>query len=101
VFGDLPACEALFRHETPRAMTTVPVLTAGRAALVAANQSLGLALADDEIDYLVKNSRPSDAIRTTYELMMFAQANSSTAAQDFQRHLGNRRTRSATARCSR
>jgi len=76
VFGDLPACEALFRHETPRAMTTVPVLTAGRAALVAANQSLGLALADDEIDYLVKNFTALGRDPNDIELMMFAQANS-------------------------
>ena len=53
VFGELEACAALFRHETPRPMQSIPVLAAGRAALVAANQSLGLALADDEIDYLV------------------------------------------------
>jgi phosphoribosylformylglycinamidine synthase len=76
VFGDLPACAALFRHETPRQMTSVPVLTAGRAALVAANQSLGLALADDEIDYLVRNFAALGRDPNDIELMMFAQANS-------------------------
>ncbi|MBI4622617.1 MAG: phosphoribosylformylglycinamidine synthase, partial [Verrucomicrobia bacterium] len=76
VFGDLQACEALFRHETPRPMTSVPVLAAGRAALVAANRALGLALADDEIDYLVKNFAALGRDPNDIELMMFAQANS-------------------------
>jgi phosphoribosylformylglycinamidine synthase len=76
VFGDLAACDVLFRHEPPRAMTTVPVLAAGRAALAAANAELGLALADDEIDYLVKNFTALGRDPNDIELMMFAQANS-------------------------
>ncbi|MBI5769196.1 MAG: phosphoribosylformylglycinamidine synthase, partial [Verrucomicrobia bacterium] len=76
VFGDLAACAVLFRHETPRASTSVPVLAAGRAALVAANAELGLALADDEIDYLVKNFTALGRDPNDIELMMFAQANS-------------------------
>ena len=32
VFGDLAACETLFHHETPRPLSTVPVLAAGRSA---------------------------------------------------------------------
>ncbi len=76
VFPDLETCATLFHHETPRPMTSVPVLAQGRAALVAANRTLGLALAEDEIDYLVAafiklNRDPNDI-----ELMMFAQANS-------------------------
>ena len=76
VFGDLDACEALFRHEAPRPINNVPVLAAGRAALVAANAELGLALADDEIDYLVKNFTALGRDPNDIELMMFAQANS-------------------------
>jgi len=54
----------------------VPVGREGRVALVDANAALGLALSDDEIDYLVAaygdlGRNPSDV-----ELMMFAQANS-------------------------
>ncbi|WP_425259918.1 phosphoribosylformylglycinamidine synthase [Rubrivivax sp. RP6-9] len=54
----------------------VDVLGRGRAALVDANATFGLALSDDEIDYLVAaftglQRNPSDV-----ELMMFAQANS-------------------------
>ena len=76
VFSDLEACAALFRHEPPRAMNSVPVLAAGRAALVAANTSLGLALADDEIDYLVTAFTTLGRDPHDIELMMFAQANS-------------------------
>ena len=76
VFGDLAACAALFRHEAPRPMNSVPVLAAGRAALVAANADLGLALADDEIDYLVQAFTTLGRDPHDIELMMFAQANS-------------------------
>src|ERR1035437_2237476 len=76
VFGDVDACDVLFRHETPRPMTSVPVLAQGRAALTAANQSLGLALADDEIDYLVQAFTALGRDPHDIELMMFAQANS-------------------------
>jgi phosphoribosylformylglycinamidine synthase len=76
VFGDLAACEVLFRHESPRPMTSVPVLAQGRAALVEANRTLGLALAEDEIDYLVENFTALGRDPNDIELMMFAQANS-------------------------
>jgi phosphoribosylformylglycinamidine synthase len=76
VFANFDACAALFRHEQPRPMTSVPVLTRGRAALVEANTTLGLALADDEIDYLVKNFTALGRDPHDVELMMFAQANS-------------------------
>ncbi|HAC26735.1 MAG TPA: hypothetical protein DCF82_02755, partial [Marinobacter hydrocarbonoclasticus] len=54
----------------------VPVLSGGRDALVEANGRLGLALADDEIDYLVKSFVGLERDPTDVELMMFAQANS-------------------------
>ena len=76
VFADLQQGASLFSHEEPRQMTRVEILAGGRPALEAANIALGLALADDEIDYLVDafvelGRDPSDV-----ELMMFAQANS-------------------------
>ncbi len=76
VFGRLEDLEVLFRHETPRPMTSVPVLAEGREALVRANRDLGLALADDEIDYLVKSFTALARDPNDIELMMFAQANS-------------------------
>ena len=76
VLENLDACSALFSHEQPRPMTSVPVLAQGRTALVEANTSLGLALADDEIDYLVKAFTGLQRDPNDIELMMFAQANS-------------------------
>ena len=76
VFDRLEAAEQLFIQETPRPLTRVPVLTEGRDALVRANTALGLALADDEIDYLVSSFIELGRDPADVELMMFAQANS-------------------------
>ncbi len=65
----------LFVREKTRPLRTVS-LASGRDALVAANSELGLALSDDEIDYLVKNFAALGRDPTDVELMMFAQANS-------------------------
>ena len=76
VMNSLEAASVLFQHVPPRELATVDVLQGGRAALEKANSTLGLALSDDELDYLTDNfirmgRNPSDV-----ELMMFAQANS-------------------------
>jgi len=76
VLPDVESCEALFAHGKPRPMTTVPVLAGGRAALVEADATLGLALAPDEIDYLVDAFMALGRDPSDVELMMFAQANS-------------------------
>ena len=70
------AARHLFDARAAEPLAHVDVLGQGRAALVAANRSFGLALSDDEIDYLATaftglGRNPSDV-----ELMMFAQANS-------------------------
>ncbi|RVU47110.1 phosphoribosylformylglycinamidine synthase [Rubrivivax rivuli] len=70
------AARHLFDVQPAAPLAHVDVLGAGRAALVTANTEFGLALSDDEIDYLVAaftqlGRNPSDV-----ELMMFAQANS-------------------------
>ena len=54
----------------------VDVLKGGRDALVKANQEFGLALAEDEIDYLLSSFQQLGRNPTDVELMMFAQANS-------------------------
>ncbi|MEO6003444.1 MAG: phosphoribosylformylglycinamidine synthase [Opitutus sp.] len=76
IFPDLDSLQSLFVEETPRALTSVSILQHGRAALVTANQTLGLALAEDEIDYLVKAFTGLGRDPNDVELMMFAQANS-------------------------
>jgi len=65
----------LFEHEKTRPLRSVS-LASGREALVRANSELGLALSDDEIDYLVQNFAVLMRDPTDVELMMFAQANS-------------------------
>lgn len=76
VLARLEDGEALFEHHSPRPLATVPVIAEGRDALVAANLALGMALADDEIDYLADAFRSLGRDPTDVELMMFAQANS-------------------------
>ena len=76
VFSDVSAAENLFHHAEPAPFQSVDILKEGRDALVAANTELGLALADDEIDYLVDNFKAMKRNPTDVELMMFAQANS-------------------------
>ncbi|WP_153100332.1 phosphoribosylformylglycinamidine synthase [Paraburkholderia hayleyella] len=66
----------LFDVLPARPLQTVGVLAQGRAALEAANTELGLALAPDEIDYLVEAFTTLQRDPTDVELMMFAQANS-------------------------
>jgi Phosphoribosylformylglycinamidine (FGAM) synthase, synthetase domain len=72
----LDEATALFAHHEPRALTAVDVLTGGRDALVNANIKLGLALADDEIDYLLESFQKLGRNPNDIELYMFAQANS-------------------------
>ncbi len=55
VFDNEEDAEQLFMHTAPRPLLSVDILNGGRQALVEANQNLGLALADDEIDYLFDN----------------------------------------------
>lgn len=76
VFEDLDSVEQLFEHHQPKAQTEVDILGGGREALVDANKELGLALGEDEIDYLVENFRSLERNPVDVELMMFAQANS-------------------------
>ena len=76
VWSSLQDAHALFDSLHAQPLAFVDVLKGGRAALAQANTNWGLALADDEMDYLVQafgklKRNPSDA-----ELMMFAQANS-------------------------
>ncbi|WP_317931515.1 phosphoribosylformylglycinamidine synthase [Halioxenophilus sp. WMMB6] len=76
VFRHLDDCAALFQHNSPAPQRSVDVLAGGRAALASANSELGLALAEDEIDYLVDAFSELNRNPVDVELMMFAQANS-------------------------
>jgi phosphoribosylformylglycinamidine synthase len=72
---DAAQAERLFTREATRPLRTVS-LAEGRESLARANRELGLALSEDEIDYLVKNFTALKRDPTDVELMMFAQANS-------------------------
>jgi phosphoribosylformylglycinamidine synthase len=76
VLFDLAGAVALFQRAEPRPAARVDVLGGGRAALVEANTDLGLALSEDEVDYLAKSFTALGRNPTDVELMMFAQANS-------------------------
>ena len=65
----------LFENHDPKPLNSID-LSDGKQALIDANKSLGLALADDEIDYLFDAYTELDRNPTDVELMMFAQVNS-------------------------
>ena len=76
VITDLKQAKEIFSSLEPQPFSDVDILSDGKKALETANIELGLALNDDEIEYLLEqftklNRNPTDA-----ELMMFAQANS-------------------------
>jgi phosphoribosylformylglycinamidine synthase len=73
---DRTAAYGLFTELQPAPMAHVDVLGGGQAALQTANTQFGLALAADEIDYLVQAFTQLQRNPTDVELMMFAQANS-------------------------
>lgn len=76
VLGQLEQAAGLFSHAEPKPLTAIDILGGGRGALEKANVELGLALAEDEIDYLVTSFQGLKRNPHDIELMMFAQANS-------------------------
>ncbi|MEM6161878.1 phosphoribosylformylglycinamidine synthase [Erwinia sp. P6884] len=76
VLTDFSQAEQLFAHHQPAPLQSVNLLGEGREALVEANRKLGLALADDEIDYLQAAFEKLGRNPNDIELYMFAQANS-------------------------
>lgn len=76
VLWELTQATRLFEHEPPQKDHFVPLLEKGYEALSQANHTLGLALAADEMEYLVDHFIKLKRDPTHTELMMFAQANS-------------------------
>jgi phosphoribosylformylglycinamidine synthase len=68
--------QQLFQHGEPAPVEYLPFVEEGRWALVKANSRLGLALSDQELDYLERSYAALKRNPTDIELMMFAQANS-------------------------
>jgi len=76
VLDTFEAAEQLFRHYPAQPLETIDILSDGVGALQKANCEMGLALSEDEIDYLWRNFSRLKRNPTDVELMMFAQANS-------------------------
>jgi phosphoribosylformylglycinamidine synthase len=76
VLFDRAQAHGLFTALTATPLTEIDLLRGGRNALTHANSRFGLALADDEIDYLLHAFMRMQRNPTDVELMMFAQANS-------------------------
>ncbi|MFQ3219057.1 MAG: phosphoribosylformylglycinamidine synthase [Paraglaciecola sp.] len=76
VVSDVQSAAELFTQDTPKALTSIDIITGGRHELVSANMRLGLALAEDEIDYLLTSFNALGRNPNDIELYMFAQANS-------------------------
>lgn len=76
VFADADSAEKLFRQVKPAPSVSIDVLAGGVAALQQADRQMGLALSEDEMDYLVQNFARMGRNPVDAELMMFAQANS-------------------------
>ena len=76
VVTELDQTDKLFRDELPTPLLEVPLLDQGKSALEQANNELGLALSEDEIEYLLEQYTSLQKNPTDVELMMFAQVNS-------------------------
>jgi phosphoribosylformylglycinamidine synthase len=76
VLDNLEQAAGLFQRSQPKPLSVIDILAGGRAALEQANANLGLALAEDEIDYLISSFNDLGRNPHDIELMMFAQANS-------------------------
>ncbi len=76
VFTDFTDADKLFISAKPSELTTIDIENGGKNALVQANIDLGLALADDEVNYLFENFTKLGRNPHDIELYMFAQANS-------------------------
>jgi phosphoribosylformylglycinamidine synthase len=76
VLSGFDEAEVLFASTDPAPLASIDVLGGGKQALRAADEQLGLALDDGEIDYLYEAYGALGRNPTDVELMMFAQVNS-------------------------
>jgi phosphoribosylformylglycinamidine synthase len=76
VLSDVDEGSVLFETTKPAKLGLVNIMKNGRQALIDANSKLGLALAEDEIDYVYDAYSSLQRDPTDVELMMFAQVNS-------------------------
>ena len=75
-FNDIDSLSEIFAQHDPKPLLRLENIDQLSLDISELNQSLGLALSEDEIDYLVVNYKTLGRCPTDVELMMFAQANS-------------------------
>jgi phosphoribosylformylglycinamidine synthase len=76
VLSSLDEAEALFNKTPPAPLQEVDLVQEGKKALSIANEKWGLALSNDDIDYLYDAYKTLDRNPTDAELMMFGVVNS-------------------------
>ncbi len=76
VIFDLKDAKRLFKDSAPGNLSIIDLSQAARTSLSKAYKQLGVALAEDEIDYLLSAYQELKRNPTDVELMMFAQVNS-------------------------
>jgi phosphoribosylformylglycinamidine synthase len=76
VVDDLEAATRLFHSSPPAPLHRIELGDDAQRALMQTNRAMGLALSEDEIDYLARHYAAMRRAPTDVELMMFAQANS-------------------------
>ncbi|HEX5797842.1 MAG TPA: phosphoribosylformylglycinamidine synthase [Candidatus Saccharimonadales bacterium] len=76
VLSDVDSAQILFKSDRPRPVIEIDVLKNGIKALERANLALGLALNDEEIEYLLDKYKKINRNPTDAELVMFGQINS-------------------------
>jgi phosphoribosylformylglycinamidine synthase len=76
IFTEVNQASSLFATAEPGELTAIDIESGGKDALVKANIELGLALAEDEVNYLFENFTKLGRNPHDIELYMFAQANS-------------------------
>lgn len=76
ILPSLADAHRLFDEPEPKPFRTVDIMKSGRAALEAADKEFGLALDQDEIDYLYDAYKDLGRNPTDVELMMFGAVNS-------------------------
>ena len=76
VFASIDDAGVLFTTAKPKPVGIIDVISKGAEVLRQATVNLGMAISDDEIDYLVASYKRIRRNPTDTELMMFAQVNS-------------------------
>ncbi|MGE4597303.1 MAG: phosphoribosylformylglycinamidine synthase, partial [Methylophilaceae bacterium] len=76
IFLDQESIGILFAHHTPKPLSLINIKKQGASAIEKFNNRHGLALSNNEIDYLFEYFKSQNRNPTDAELMMFAQANS-------------------------